>query len=214
MKEESNIYYVYGCYVDDVLKYIGKGKGDRWTHCTSGNSTCRELNRDFFLGKRMEVKILYKNLSESDALSLEKLLLSVGSSLYNKQGVSGTISFQDNFVAIPKCVLRAQGMISPVTEKPLPMKISEKLVYSYIHDKLYGATVVKPFMESQEEIALACGLEYRVVGRTLRSFMDNGILTATKGRVNGSGPWRWQYNWLNMSVQWWIGTEYNYQIIV
>lgn len=85
-KENKNIYYVYGCYVDRVLKYIGKGKGDRWKHCTSGNSSCKELNRDFFLGKSMNVEILYDNLSEDEALKLEKLLLSVGNSLYNKQG--------------------------------------------------------------------------------------------------------------------------------
>ena len=212
-KENKNIYYVYGCYVDRVLKYIGKGKGDRWKHCTSGNSSCKELNRDFFLGKSMNVEILYDNLSEDEALKLEKLLLSVGNSLYNKQGASGTVSFQENFVAIPKCVLRANGLISPATGKPVSVKISEKLVYSYIYDKLHGGSTSKPFLESQEDIALACGLEYRSVGRTLRSFIENGILTATRGKLNGSGPLRWQYNWINLTVLWWVGTEDNYQIM-
>lgn len=81
--ENNNVYYVYGCFVDGLLRYIGKGKGERWKHCTSGSSTCKELNRDLFEGKRMEVKFLYEGLSEEYALQIEKLEIMKTSFLYN-----------------------------------------------------------------------------------------------------------------------------------
>ena len=84
-KEDKNVYYVYGCYVEGVLKYIGKGKGDRWKHCIGGTSTVKELNKDYFLGKFMEVKILFDNLSEEDALILEKEHIRSNQFLYNIQ---------------------------------------------------------------------------------------------------------------------------------
>lgn len=34
----ENIYYVYAAFVDKKLKYIGKGKGNRYEHVTSGCS--------------------------------------------------------------------------------------------------------------------------------------------------------------------------------
>jgi len=49
MKEK--IYYIYAAYVDGVLRYIGKGSGDRYKHCTSGRSSCVDLNIDLFNGK-------------------------------------------------------------------------------------------------------------------------------------------------------------------
>jgi hypothetical protein len=71
MPKTSGVYYVYVCKVDGVVKYIGMGKKDRYKHCTSGVSSCPELNRDFFAGKVMDVEIVKKGLSEEDAKTLE-----------------------------------------------------------------------------------------------------------------------------------------------
>lgn len=83
----NNEYYVYACLVNDELVYVGKGKKDRYLHCTSGTSSCMELNRDLFkYGKhRFKVLKVVENLSEQEALEMEKAVLMwdrIG--LYNK----------------------------------------------------------------------------------------------------------------------------------
>jgi hypothetical protein len=73
---KENKYYVYGAYVDGVLKYVGKGTGNRYRHCMSGKSSCAELNRDFFGGKHITVELLHQNLAEYRALILERDMIS------------------------------------------------------------------------------------------------------------------------------------------
>lgn len=78
-------HYVYACYVDDELKYVGHGIGARYKHCTSGRSSCGELNRDFYAGKKIEVKKLNKGLSKAEAEQIEEDLIRENfDSLYNK----------------------------------------------------------------------------------------------------------------------------------
>lgn len=82
---EANKYYVYACYVDDELKYIGMGQGLRYRHCNSGSSSCAELNKDFYEGKKIEVKKLHKNLTKAKADEIEEgLIRDSFDSLYNK----------------------------------------------------------------------------------------------------------------------------------
>lgn len=82
---EANKYYVYACYVDDELKYVGMGQGLRYRHCNSGSSSCAELNRDFYEGKKIEVKKLHKNLTKAQADEIEEGLIRDNfDSLYNK----------------------------------------------------------------------------------------------------------------------------------
>ena len=78
-------YYVYGCYVDEELKYIGHGCNNRWKHCVSGTSSCSELNRDFHEGKAMRVDKLHIKLSKEQAQQLEEKLIAENfETLYNK----------------------------------------------------------------------------------------------------------------------------------
>lgn len=85
MSKTTGIYYVYVCKVDGVVKYVGMGKKDRHKHCTSGVSSCPELNRDFFAGRIMEVEIIQKDLSEQDAKNLEAEMIRKDiESLYNR----------------------------------------------------------------------------------------------------------------------------------
>ena len=51
------MYYVYMCFVDDVLRYIGYGKNDRYKHCTSGRSHVSELNKAVAEGVDIQVYI-------------------------------------------------------------------------------------------------------------------------------------------------------------
>lgn len=79
-------YYVYGCYVDGKLKYVGMGSRDRYKHCISGKSSCSELNRDFHEGKTLYVDFFQKNMNRVDAMHLEnKLILENLEALYNKK---------------------------------------------------------------------------------------------------------------------------------
>jgi hypothetical protein len=78
-------YYVYVVFVDAEVKYVGKGKGDRYKHPISGSSSCVELNRDFFNGRCIEVRFAGENLTEDKALNMERdLLYSLG---YNEVGL-------------------------------------------------------------------------------------------------------------------------------
>ena len=85
--EYQNVYYVYQAFVDGELKYIGKGKGKRLEHCTSGRSSCSELNRDFHAGKEIVVVKYKDKLLESEAHMLEMSLIEENASkgIYNKR---------------------------------------------------------------------------------------------------------------------------------
>lgn len=85
--EYQEIYYVYQAFVDGELKYIGKGKGKRIDHCLSGASSCVELNRDFHLGKNIEVVKYKEKLQESEADYIEMSLINEykDKGIYNKR---------------------------------------------------------------------------------------------------------------------------------
>jgi hypothetical protein len=93
-------YYVYLCKVDGIVRYIGKGCNDRYKHTLSGSSSCRELNRDLFMGSILEV-FLYKDVNgdvffeEDIALMYERQLIHTfehhGVVLYNKDKVESDI---------------------------------------------------------------------------------------------------------------------------
>lgn len=80
-----NNHYVYVCYVNNVAKYVGMGKGSRFKHCTSGKSSCAQLNRDFFNEDKMSTVIVEEGLTRDDALLRESFIISeIGiENLYN-----------------------------------------------------------------------------------------------------------------------------------
>jgi len=82
---EVQKHYVYACYVDDEIKYIGHGVGMRYKHCLMGTSSCGELNRDFYAGKTLIVKKLHKGLSKKEAEKIEEQLIRDNfENVYNK----------------------------------------------------------------------------------------------------------------------------------
>lgn len=94
LKELSNdsisnlqrVFYVYFVYVEGELRYIGKGKGKRYKHPTSGISSCRELNRDYFAGKKIEVVKYRQHLDEVEALKVERTQIKK-----NRKGLYNTV---------------------------------------------------------------------------------------------------------------------------
>ena len=73
----SEHYYVYACLVNGRVKYVGMGSGERYRHCQSGISSCKELNKDFFeFGdyNMLTVKV-EKGLTKERAQYLENCLI-------------------------------------------------------------------------------------------------------------------------------------------
>lgn len=86
-------YYVYLVYVDQKLKYIGKGFGNRYQHTVSGVSHVFGLNKAYFAGQTIEVVLYADGLSESNALNLESSLISLWyckdkCKLFNSKGIN------------------------------------------------------------------------------------------------------------------------------
>lgn len=73
-------YYVYLVFVDFELRYVGKGRGDRWKHAIGGASSVPELNRDHFNNRYIEVRKFIERLSEKEALEYEAQV--IGSTIY------------------------------------------------------------------------------------------------------------------------------------
>ena len=51
--------------MDNVLRYVGKGTGDRFKHCNSGKSTCALLNRDYFNDCKVLLEELMKEKDDT-----------------------------------------------------------------------------------------------------------------------------------------------------
>lgn len=197
--ENKNIYYVYGCFVDGLLRYIGKGKGERWKHCTSGSSTCKELNRDLFEGKHMEVKFLYEGLSEEYALQIEKLEIMKTPFLYNTTHNSKISSVFTDTIPVPSKLLASGSIISPRTGQDVPITFADKMIYSFL--RFYVTSNNAPCTMSQAEIADMLGLERKSVGKGIRKLQDHNLLYGSKQAFSEKGVERWIYTGVNEFLQ-------------
>ncbi len=136
----NNEYYVYACVVDNQIKYIGMGKGDRYKHCMSGTSSCPELNRDFFSGKEMSVEIIKHSMSRTEAAYAEAECISnlPFEQLYNKQrgkrkDLKGVDKMVDCF-----CKLAKQHTDNYVSIKQAKRWIDNACFHSDYPIKIYG----------------------------------------------------------------------------
>ncbi len=68
-------YHVYACYVDDVVKYVGYGKKQRYKHCQSGKSSSVLLNKAFFQNKKMETVLVFQDLTKEEAELREAMII-------------------------------------------------------------------------------------------------------------------------------------------
>lgn len=91
-------HYVYFCYVDNILRYVGEGKKDRWKHCVSGKSSCALLNKSYFCGCQMIVQVVHTGISKEEAVLLEKRYIEQHKpDLWNlDKGVAGPANLKPN----------------------------------------------------------------------------------------------------------------------
>ena len=73
---------------DGLMRYVGEGKPNRYEHVNSGASHNKKINEHYFLRGEMTVEIIEENLSKSEALAIEKLLInqSYDNDLWNQKG--------------------------------------------------------------------------------------------------------------------------------
>jgi hypothetical protein len=73
--------------VDGQIRYVGEGKRDRWRHVNSGVSHNFKINEHRFTKGELEVTVLYEGLTKTEALSIEKAILSQhsGAGLWNSR---------------------------------------------------------------------------------------------------------------------------------
>lgn len=96
-EEEDKCYYVYVVFVEGEPKYAGKGSGERYKHAVGGTSSVAELNRDFFSNKKIEVGILFGNItmSEEEAIEYERNVIG---SLYSDHDIyNKTLPKEDSY---------------------------------------------------------------------------------------------------------------------
>ena len=72
---------------DGQIRYVGEGKCDRWKHVNSGVSHNFKINEHRFTKGELEVTVLYEGLTKTEALSIEKAILSknAGAGLWNSR---------------------------------------------------------------------------------------------------------------------------------
>jgi len=90
----NKMYYVYLAYLDDVPRYVGFGKRDRYKHVNSGVSSVRELNFHVLkYDKKFRIEFLKTNLSKSDAQKYEIKFIKQ----YGRLDVGGGTLFNHTF---------------------------------------------------------------------------------------------------------------------
>ena len=186
----NNNYYIYAAYVDGVIRYIGKGKGSRYKHCNSGKSSCTELNRDFFLGSKIEIIKLKECLSEAEALELETAhIICNKDTLYNKQigdlkvnvfDETNLVSFSlDSKDIIP--ITSIKGFV--IEGKEYGFNHSDKLIYLLILSLYKNKS---PMNISQEYLAAMFGMSIKGVRDCISRLKFLNLIEITKTTTKGS----------------------------
>jgi hypothetical protein len=87
LKVNEDGYYVYMCYINNRLVYVGKGTKQRYLHPNSGRSSVIEFNAMFFLGRTVDVKIYKDSLTAQEAKSLEKSITNKLKPPFNRSNI-------------------------------------------------------------------------------------------------------------------------------
>ena len=159
-----NKYYVYGAYVDGVLKYVGKGYGNRYKHCMSGKSTCEELNAAYRSGCTIDVQLLHGNLSESEAFTKEnEEIEKIGiENLWNKvKGWKSVCSIEElptNNVSIDFNItlngkLLWRKSITGPNGLSVPLSSNDKIILAFM------STLTPPISITNDDIARYTGID-------------------------------------------------------
>ena len=121
----------------------------------------------------------------------------------------------DEFYKLPKDLARADGFVSKTTGEAVKITASGKLIYAYMlsRNEFFTGSLKGQHYESQTTIAESCGLEYKVCGNTLRSFIKHGILEGKKLKPEQGGLPRWYYYKVHTDIKLWVGDVDSFELI-
>lgn len=106
------------------------------------------------------------------------------------------------FYKAPKQLFKSCGFISKVTGEVIPMTQNAKIVLMYMMDRtaFFAGQSLNHF-ETQATIADACGMECKAAARSLKVFVDHGVIDAVKQRTLAVSPHsQWYYRSVDTSV--------------
>lgn len=178
MKEVCYQYYVYGVYFNETLVYVGKGKGNRYKHCTSGKSHCHELNNHILNKDNLIVRFIQLGLTEKSALELEYKLLIENHGLYNKDVVNPativrleekrdelTPEEESIDITVESRLLR----LGPIDGKE-KLTLMDKLLLSFLQTK------ETPFQITNTQISNILGVDDKTVSRSVVRLANLGLV--------------------------------------
>lgn len=93
------------------------------------------------------------------------------------------------FYKYPDALMRATGYISPSTGELVELTANDKNVYVVMKKR---NTFFAKHFDKQEDIAKMCGISLKQVGRIIRSFIDSGLMIASKGQSGQHKNWRYE----------------------
>ena len=183
-------FYVYLCFVDNVIRYVGKGTKDRFKHCNSGKSTCALLNRDYFEGKQIDTIFYKQNMTESDALELEKSLIQeYKHTIYNVSNnearkvdtdsntESSTVS-ERNSLKVDMGLLRMKSCLKDEDGNDTNLTLNDKVVYALMYARyVFFKSSGKQYYDTNKQIADMLGLDEKTVGRSIGKLSKTGLIS-------------------------------------
>ncbi len=92
---------------------------------------------------------------------------------------------QDQFLMIPYKLLRAVGYVKPDGEC-VKMTLTEKIIYAHIKNRFeFFKSLGREYYDTQQNMADVCSMDIKSVGKIIRKFTEEGLVTAYKKRFNG-----------------------------
>ena len=173
------MYYVYMCFVDDVLRYIGYGKNDRYKHCTSGRSHVAELNKAVTEGVDIQVYIHKNNLSKELAQKIEsKMIANHTATLYNTKIPSVFTTEKDTLSEVFDF---CKGFM--FNNEFVNLTNTDKLVYSKLKDMAIISGDKKEASVSQQDLSDKFGVSPKTIHRTIKKLLEYNFIKVIRKDV-------------------------------
>lgn len=100
---------------------------------------------------------------------------------------------QIRFSKYPESLMSAHGYVSPKTGKLIELSANDKNIYLVmVKRNVFFTQQGKAHFDKQEDIARLCAVSVKQVGRVLRGFIEEGVITANKGNSGEHKNWRYE----------------------
>lgn len=100
---------------------------------------------------------------------------------------------QIRFYKYPEHLMSAHGYVSPKTGKLIELSANDKNIYLVmVKRNVFFTQQGKTHFDKQEDIAKLCAVSVKQVGRVLRGFIEEGVITAHKGSSGEHKNWRYE----------------------